>query len=259
MASAVTRDGTGDASNGTSLYSSPIFRLIVGPDRKVFTAHRAVLEKSYFFASCAQFKEGQTLEVFLPEDKPEQMERIVAWLYTSQLEYHRPRITSDDARPALIDLVSLYIVADKYFVSGLQMKIKEMFEKHFSLQGIDTAFANHSFFNLLRAAGLSDPDLCPLANLLLEKLAIDLRRHGWSPYSELSLSLKTCTVKTGGNQMTHCLGFPLGRHCASNSGHADTGTDGSAVNEVDSGLAEELVEDPTLMVKLVQRLADSNA
>ena len=153
------------------------------------------------------------MEILLPEDKPEQMERIVAWLYTSQLEYHRPRVTSDDSRPALIDLVSLYIVADKYFVSGLQMKIKEMFEKHFSLQGIDTAFAHHSFFNLFRAAGLSDPDLCPLANLLLEKLAIDLRRHGWSPY----------------------------------------------INEVDSGLAEELVEDPTLMVKLVQRLADSNA
>ncbi|KAJ9611775.1 hypothetical protein H2200_004959 [Cladophialophora chaetospira] len=213
MASAISLGGTGDANNSTSLYSSPIFKLIVGPDREVFTAHRAVLEKSYFFASCAQFKEGETLEILLPEDKPEHMERIVAWLYTSQLEYHRPRVTSDDSRPALIDLVSLYIVADKYFVSGLQMKIKEMFEKHFNLQGIDTAFAHHSFFSLLRAAGLSDPDLCPLTNLLLEKLATDLRRHGWNQY----------------------------------------------INEVDSGLAEELVEDPNLMVKLVQRLADSNA
>ena len=49
--------------------------------------------------------------------------------------------------------------------------------------------------------------------MLLEKLATDLRRHGWGPY----------------------------------------------ISEVDPGLAEELVEDPNMMVKLVQRLADSNA
>ena len=88
-----------------------------------------------------------------------------------------------------------------------------MFEKHFNLQGIDTAFAHHTFFRLLRAAGLSDPDLCPLTKLLLEKLATDLRHRGW----------------------------------------------GQCINEVDPGLAEELVEDPNMIVKLVQRLADSNA
>ena len=198
--------------NAASLYSSPIFTLIVGEDRRLFTVHKAVLEKSYFFASCMQFKEGQTLEIPLPEDKPEHVEKIIAWLYTGQLEYHRPRISSDDARPALEDLVSLYIVADKYFVQGLRSRITEVFQNHFNLQGIGTAYSHHSFFRLLRAANLTDPDFCPLAKVLLDKLATDLRRYGWDPY----------------------------------------------ISQVDPSLAEELMEDPSMMLRLVQRLAGSS-
>ncbi len=203
----------GDATSSVSLYSSPIYKLIVGPDRKVFTAHQAILEKSYWFLSCSRFVEGQTLEICLPDDRPEHMEKIIAWLYTDQLEYHRPRITSDDSTPALTDLVSLYIVAHKYFVKGLQTKICGMFEKHFNLQGIDTAFAHHTFFELLRAAGLNNSDHCELTKLLLGKLATDLRRYGWDQY----------------------------------------------LQEVDPGLAEELMEDSVMMLKLVARLADSNS
>jgi hypothetical protein len=167
------------SENHGSIFGSPIFKLIVGG--KVLTAHRAILEKSCWFQRSFQFREGLTQEMHFPEDAPEQMERILSWLYTGQLEYHRPKIASHDSKPSLTDAVLLYIVADKYMFSDLQRRIEDMFHKYF-LQDIETAFSHHSYLKILREAGL--PDCCGLKKVLLDNLAGDLRRHGWNMYTK---------------------------------------------------------------------------
>ncbi|ETI25248.1 hypothetical protein G647_04622 [Cladophialophora carrionii CBS 160.54] len=162
-----------------SIFGSPVFKLVVGG--KVLTAHRAILEKSCWFQRSFQFREGLTQEMHFPEDAPEQMERVLSWLYTGQLEYHRPKIASHDSKPSLTDAVLLYIVADKYMVHDLTRRIEEMFRKYFE-QDIETAFSHHSYLRTLREAGL--PDCYGLKKVLLENLAVDLQRHGWKMYTK---------------------------------------------------------------------------
>jgi hypothetical protein len=69
----------------------------VGSDEQhttIFTAHRDVLIKSRFFAACLQegrFQEGLTGEVTLPEEAPENVNRLLGWLYTGKASDRWPQ------------------------------------------------------------------------------------------------------------------------------------------------------------------------
>lgn len=90
-------------------YCSPIVALIVGPEELVMTAHKEVLTKiNSFFATCLMngcFEEGMENVIKLPHEEPQNIRKILSFLYAED-PFSVPL--------TLTEVINRYILADKY-------------------------------------------------------------------------------------------------------------------------------------------------
>jgi len=80
-----------------STLTSPIITLVVGREQRLFAAHEDVLSHSPFFAAAlkAQFLQGSSKQVDLPDEEPEILSCILEFLYKG--DYY-PRLLHDKRR-----------------------------------------------------------------------------------------------------------------------------------------------------------------
>lgn len=73
-----------------SMYTSPIIRVVAGPQERVIYAHQEILGRSKFFNACLQpqnFNEGVEKVVSLPEDNPDAIKIVLAFLYEGRFSF----------------------------------------------------------------------------------------------------------------------------------------------------------------------------
>ncbi|EXJ59926.1 hypothetical protein A1O7_04074 [Cladophialophora yegresii CBS 114405] len=151
-----------------SIFGSPIFKLI-GDPRKIMLVPALV-----------RIQGGpDTRDALLLKTRQSKWNRFSLGSKRVNSSINRPEVASHDAKPSLTDAVLLYIVADKYMFHDLTRRIEGMFRKYFD-EDIETAFSYQSYLRTLRETGL--PECCGLKKVLLDNLAVDLRRHGWNMY-----------------------------------------------------------------------------
>lgn len=102
-------------------YGSPTVTLIVGPENVVMTAHKAVLTKDDgFFATClkdGRFAEGINYKITLPDEEPENIGKILAFLYTGTLSWNHLQTSGPSS--STTELIEFYILADKYCLKDM--------------------------------------------------------------------------------------------------------------------------------------------
>lgn len=117
-----------------------MFTLVVGPQKKVYTVHQAILSKSPFFraASKGYFREATTKNFVLSEDDAELVHHMITYLYSGS---YGGKIRGSGAKATVDDkpLVGpqrtiecrgharLYALAEKYALPGLKkLAIKKL-------------------------------------------------------------------------------------------------------------------------------------
>lgn len=122
------------------IFDSPIFTIVVGPQRKIYTAHRAVLLQCRFFkAACGgPFKEAITRRLVFREDDPGLFHHVLEHLYYgdygSKLRGSGAKATINnhpvDAQIRMTECrehARIYCLADKYSMIGLRkLAIKKL-------------------------------------------------------------------------------------------------------------------------------------
>ncbi|KAH8656126.1 hypothetical protein BGZ60DRAFT_417837 [Tricladium varicosporioides] len=148
------RKGGTHASLSSVFESGKYSDLIIRSGDRVFKVHRAVIcPRSRFFAAACDgpFQECISKEISLEEDDPHTVERMLAYLYTSDYcdrdysgpvavetspEELQPMIEKQDNastttnEPSLLNNVLVYAIAEKYGITGL----KEMAQAKFQSQ-----------------------------------------------------------------------------------------------------------------------------
>lgn len=121
-------------------FTSDIFTIIVGPERRTFTAHGVILSKSpKFAAQCngSAYVEGSTKTIELPDHDPIIFALLLEYLYSGD---YWPRMGPDlDAYCDIADKehrtkqyfreAKLYCMAGYYLLADLQKQVLEKFEK----------------------------------------------------------------------------------------------------------------------------------
>lgn len=143
--------------------TSDIITIYVGPERRVYTAHKDLLiARSPFFEKCLQsgFKEGKQNEVCAEEDVPEAFDLLVIWIYTETVTP-----LSDLARTKAA--LHAYMLADKYCMITFQNAIVDAMRERFA----------HCYVEIRLLALLQEYNgLCgKLKNLLLDQIGFDIK------------------------------------------------------------------------------------
>ena len=95
-----------------------MFQLTVGPERKLFYSHEAVLSQSPVFERMCNgsFKEGVEQQIELPDDDANIFGCMLEYMYRGV--FHDFETPTPDVRAAM--LADLYILAEKYQLKGLK-------------------------------------------------------------------------------------------------------------------------------------------
>ncbi|KAL8871810.1 MAG: hypothetical protein Q9174_002434 [Haloplaca sp. 1 TL-2023] len=168
-------------------FETPIFTLIAGPEgvTKTYTAHQGFLAKSPVFKKMCQaesFKEGETFQIRLPEDKPRVVEAILDFLYADSWEL------SDEGCCVIVDafdgmtdmaelLVDVYVAADKFQLPDLKNDVIE--EMRGTIDGKDRSA---EFLYMAKAVYASLPE-CedPFRDFVKATVSAYERLRDWSP------------------------------------------------------------------------------
>ena len=106
--------------------------LLVGQSKTLFNIHSDILCKaSPFFTSAfmgsgeGEFLEKSKKSMNLPEDDPEAIDRLIQWIYVKHFRFHKYAIgkSNNYGSVPLMQLATLYVVADKYGVLGLKNEV----------------------------------------------------------------------------------------------------------------------------------------
>ena len=103
------------------LTSSPLVKILVGPEEKEYELPRDLLSfYSPFFKACftGEFKESKEQILRLPEDKTHVFEHFIEYLRNGSTIYE-PGVTESDHRKKVIWIFALLRFADKYLIDGL--------------------------------------------------------------------------------------------------------------------------------------------
>ncbi|KAI1609257.1 hypothetical protein EDD37DRAFT_653780 [Exophiala viscosa] len=114
--------------------TSPIITLEAGPDATPLTAHKAILTRCSYFAKCLddRFEEGINNKIKLPQESPEDLLKLLSWLYTGKLyagdreDMQIVELRSEPTTMAVMDLINLFIIADKYCCDRMAAKVLEI-------------------------------------------------------------------------------------------------------------------------------------
>ncbi|KAK5267789.1 hypothetical protein LTR99_009755 [Exophiala xenobiotica] len=155
-------------------FASPIITLEVGPEATIMTAHKAILTKSVYFANCLKnFKEGVENKIKLADDRPADILRILCFLYTGKMfEGDTGDPCHDPDRhwtpQGVTDLISIYITADKYCVTGMLYRATAMMGCVRRVKSL-----NLSHLQQLADAGLGETPVSELTRHQIARNAID--------------------------------------------------------------------------------------
>lgn len=113
----------------TTMYQSPIFKIVIGPQKIVFTAHQAALSKSAVFRAMCEgpFREGATQEITLPEDDPHLFPYLLDYLYSGdwaprgEVDFGRVREAEDTKIGESKRQAQLYCMAHLYGLEGMRV------------------------------------------------------------------------------------------------------------------------------------------
>ncbi|KAK4946450.1 hypothetical protein LTR10_014649 [Elasticomyces elasticus] len=115
--------------------TSPIITLEAGLEATPLTAHKAILTKCSYFAKCLEsdrFEEGINNKIRLPDESSEDLVKLLGWLYTGKLyagdreDMQIVELRSQPTTLAVMDLVNLFIIADKYCCDDMAAKVLEI-------------------------------------------------------------------------------------------------------------------------------------
>ena len=110
-------------------FGSEVFTLYAGPGKQQFTAHSEILFKSPVLKRMCNgpFLENQTKVINLPDDDADIIELMLECLYSSHnahSDLNFVKVICHEAGISFLkQLAELYIVADKYQLSGIQTVI----------------------------------------------------------------------------------------------------------------------------------------
>lgn len=157
--------------------------IYAGPKRKKFTIHKDLLvAQSDFFkaALCGAFREGETGEVYLPENDPLGLEVLVHKLYRGSLPANFSRVTG--GRGYSRALVEYYVLADR-ILSPPQAKIEALDKLyHTYASHLEQLNTSSIFPDTIAAAWSQTTKDCPMRRLLIDILLVS------TAYSHLTLN-----------------------------------------------------------------------
>ncbi|KAI1608429.1 hypothetical protein EDD36DRAFT_98748 [Exophiala viscosa] len=111
--------GTGGTpGKSQSFAQSPIVTFIVGPEKAVYTAHKAVvIDECPFVAKClaAGMVESTTYTIEFPEDEPAAFDQFISWIYRGDVD----EIEKGDTNK-LINVLMAWVLADKLCMPAWQ-------------------------------------------------------------------------------------------------------------------------------------------
>ncbi|KAI1620356.1 hypothetical protein EDD37DRAFT_653954 [Exophiala viscosa] len=111
--------GTGGTPGKSQSFArSPIVTFIVGPEKAVYTAHKAVvIDKCPFVAKClaAGMVESTTYTIEFPEDEPAAFDQFISWIYRCDVD----EIEKGDTNK-LINVLMAWVLADKLCMPAWQ-------------------------------------------------------------------------------------------------------------------------------------------
>jgi hypothetical protein len=116
----------------SSFTTSPIVKVIVGEERKIYHFHEALLvEKSSFFEACLSsgMIEQQNDEIVLPEDPCTGFNIIAHWIYYGEFKTIPHNFE-------LLPLLEAWVMADKYSLSDLQNDIIEQLKAYWQARHV---------------------------------------------------------------------------------------------------------------------------
>ncbi|KAI4170849.1 MAG: hypothetical protein LQ346_008815 [Caloplaca aetnensis] len=151
-----------NAPSGPSLIAgltSDIVTIFIGPEKKAFPIHKALLSaKSTFFRGAFEgdFKEATDKSLTLAEDDPNCFARYVLWIYNQVLD---PIRHGQDAKPMLDEYCKLFVLADKLGSERLENVCLDVIHtyaasdaiSHFDVATIDFVWDNTPDESKLRA------------------------------------------------------------------------------------------------------------
>ena len=167
--------------------ASPTVNLRVGPDGLVLTAHKAILTRSQFFASCLEegrFEEGLKNEICLPEEHPHNLLAILRFLYTGNaLEepwYWPNNYEGPEGERGIPAVINLLIVADKFCMEEMCFHLERLIINNFSCYTVEWKELEQ-----VKQAGIRRPSLW---QAIKSKLASALIGRGRGPDLEKLLA-----------------------------------------------------------------------
>ena len=109
-----------------SLYGSPVFTLVIGPSEDQLLVHQSVLARSPVLKSmCSeQFQEGQARVIKFPSENKRPFSCLISFLYSDDFIFN---FSAESTDTEIQDLADVYVLADKYQVSGLKRRFIEHF------------------------------------------------------------------------------------------------------------------------------------
>ena len=158
---------------------SEVIQLREVPERKMHTAHKAVLTHIALFDEClnGRFQEAAASVVDLPDENPLVIDRVLPYLYNGRLQDTEE--ASDDlksARRFTGVLMQLFILADKWCMEELGNSLINRWIVHY-----ETWTAYWLDICSLREHGLAD---CRTRRMVLPQMISDTRHKGWVTYLE---------------------------------------------------------------------------
>ena len=95
-----------------------MYKLVVGPQKKLFHSHEAVLSRSPVFERMCNgsFKEGVEQQIELPDDDAHIFGRVLEYMYCGVFD----KFETPTPNVKVLVLADLYILAEKYQLSGLK-------------------------------------------------------------------------------------------------------------------------------------------
>jgi hypothetical protein len=173
--------------------NKPIVTLRVGPEEMIITAHKDVLIKCGFFAACLKedcSKEGRKDEVNLPGREPQNVFKLLHWLYSgytidvpSSLEYFETNPGRSNSTPDeqlqqhgfTTILVTDYILASRYCAEDVLTTIDEKANGYLLHQCI-----RWEHLVLLESAGLKNSQLWRTFVRRMALYCVDYDLPGWA-------------------------------------------------------------------------------
>jgi hypothetical protein len=173
-----------------SAFRSDLITIYVGPSKQKYTAHKDVLTSIDFFAGClSSFKESETKEITLPEDRPEVFEKLLEYIYHERI---RTEPVEDDSITIsyIMLLLNVYADADKYCMEACQNHLMDFF----------FTFAQTQHTNMEMVLELSNRGLrkCKLRDFLLSEIGFSIGDLGWKFCKERDKGLSRL-IREGGD------------------------------------------------------------